>query len=95
MSTARKSLEHHASAAGHRDQATRHYHRAPKLFAKNHAYAARLVQIATAIRSAVRSPATTRSPATMNLPDRVPSKVEGEDTITRHRRATAVAGSGP
>jgi hypothetical protein len=76
MSTARNSLEHHASAAGHRDQATRHYHRAPKLFEKNHAYAARLVQIASAIRSAVRSPVT------MNLPDRVPSEVEGDDTIT-------------
>ena len=76
MSTARNSLEHHASAAGHRDQATRHYHRAPKLFEKNHAYAARLVQIASAIRSAVRSPVT------MNLPDRVPSEVEGNDTIT-------------
>ena len=76
MSAARNSLEHHASAAGHRDQATRHYHRAPKLFEKNHAYAARLVQIASAIRSAVRSPVT------MNLPDRVPSEVEGDDTIT-------------
>jgi hypothetical protein len=76
MSTARNSLEHHASAAGHRDQATRHYHRAPKLFEKNHAYAARLVQIASAIRSAPRSPVT------MNLPDRVPSEVEGDDTIT-------------
>ena len=76
MSTARKSLEHHASAAGHRDQATRHYHRAPKLFAKNHAYAARLVQIASAIRSAVRSPVT------MNLPDGVSSEVEGDHTIT-------------
>jgi hypothetical protein len=44
-----KSLEHHASAAGHRDQATRHYHRASKLFEKDHAYAAHLVQIASAI----------------------------------------------
>jgi hypothetical protein len=66
MSTARKSLEHHACVAGHRDQATWHYHRASKLFEKNHAYAARLVQIAS----------------TMNLPDRVPSEVEGNDTIT-------------
>jgi hypothetical protein len=49
MSTAGESLEHHASAAGHRDQATRHYHRASKLFEKDHAYAAHLVQIASAI----------------------------------------------
>jgi hypothetical protein len=75
MSTARKSLEHYASAAGHRNQATWHYHRASKLFEKNHAYAARLVQIASAIRAV-------RSPVTMNLPDRVPSEVEGNDTIT-------------
>jgi hypothetical protein len=72
MSTARTGLEHHASPAGHHDQATQHYHRASKLFEKNHAYAARLVQIATAIRSVVRSTVT------MNLPDRV----AGDDRIT-------------
>jgi hypothetical protein len=76
MSTARTSLKHLASAAGHRDQATRHYHRASKLFEKDHAYAARLVQIATAIRSVVRSTTT------MKLPDRVPSEVDGDDRIT-------------
>jgi hypothetical protein len=76
MTAARTSPEHHASAAGHPDQATRHHHRASKLFEKDHAYAARLVQIATAIRSVVRS--TTK----VKLPDRVPSEVERDDRIT-------------
>jgi hypothetical protein len=69
-------VEHHASAAGHPDKATRHHHRASKLFEKDHAYAARLVQIATAIRSVVRS--TTK----MRLPDRDPSEIERDDGIT-------------
>ena len=85
MSTARKSLESHASAAGHPDLATRHHHRASKLFEKDHAYAARLVQIATAIRSVVRSTVS------MDLPDRVPSEIERGDSIMagidRHTRA--------
>jgi hypothetical protein len=90
MTTARTSLEYHASAAGHPDQATRHYHRASKLFEKQHAYAAHLVQIASAIRSAVRPPVT------MNLPDRVPSEVEGDDTITKGIVAPPrTHGSGP
>jgi hypothetical protein len=76
MTTARTKLEHHASAAGHADLATRHHHRASKLFEKDHAYAARLVQIATAIRSVVRS--TTK----MEQPDRVPSEIERDDRIT-------------
>jgi len=76
MTTARTSPEHHASAAGHPDKATRHHHRASKLFEKDHAYAARLVQTATAIRSEVRS--TTK----MKLPDRVPSEIERDDRIT-------------
>jgi hypothetical protein len=76
MATARTSPEHHASAAGHPDKATRHHHRASKLFEKDHAYAARLVQIATAIRSEVRS--TTK----MRLPDRDPSEIERDDRIT-------------
>ena len=56
MTTARTSLEHVTSAAGHPDRAARHHPRASKLFEKDHAYAARLVQIATAIqqRGAVR-----------------------------------------
>ena len=76
MTTTRTSVEHHASAAGHPDKATRHHHRASKLFEKDHAYAARLVQIATAIRSVVRSTVT------MDLPDRDPSEIERDDRIT-------------
>ena len=75
MSNARTSLEHHTSAAG-LDQATRHHHRASKLFEKDHAYAARLVQIGTAIRTVVRSTTT------MKLPDRVPSEIERDNRIT-------------
>jgi hypothetical protein len=76
MTTGPTSLEYHASA-GHPDQATRRHlhHRASNLFEKNHAYAARLVQIATAVRSVVRSTAT------MKLADRVPSEIEGDDRI--------------
>jgi hypothetical protein len=76
MTTARTSLEHHTSTAAHPDQATRHHHRASTLFEKDHAYAARLVQIATAIRSVVRSTTT------MKLPDRVPPEIERDDRIT-------------
>ena len=76
MTAARTSLEHHTSAAGHPDRATRHHHRASKLFEKDHAYAARLVQIATAIRSVVRSTTTVK------LPDRAPSEIERDDRIT-------------
>lgn len=76
MTTTRTRVEHHASAAGHRDQATRHHNRASKLFEKDHAYAARLVQIATAIRSVVRSTVT------MKLPDRDPPEIERDDRIT-------------
>ena len=77
MTTTRTSVEHHSSAAaGHPDKATRHHHRGSKLFEKDHAYAARLVQIATAIRSVVRSTVT------MNLPDRDPLEIEGDDRIT-------------
>jgi hypothetical protein len=76
MTTARTSLEHPTSAMGHPDQAARHHHRPSKLFAKDHAYAARLVQIATAICSVVRSTTT------MKLPDRVPSEIERDDRIT-------------
>jgi hypothetical protein len=76
MTPARKSPEHCTSAAGHPDLATRHHHRASKLFEKDHAYAARLVQIATAIRDVVRSTTTKK------LPDRVPSEFEGDDRST-------------
>jgi len=81
MTTARTSPEHHASAAGHPDQATRHHHRPSKLFEKDHAYAARLVQIATAIRSVVRS-TTKMKLSDRVLPDRVPSEIERDDRIT-------------
>ena len=76
MTTTRTSVEDCAFAAGHPDKATRHHHRASKLFEKDHAYAARLVQIATAIRSVVRSTVS------MNLPDRDPSEIERDDRIT-------------
>jgi hypothetical protein len=76
MTTARAGLEHHTSAADHPDQATRHHHRSSKLFEKDHAYAARLVQIATAIRIVARSTKT------MKLPDRVASEIERDDSIT-------------
>ena len=76
MTTARTSLEHHTSAADHSDQATRHHHRASKLFEKDQAYAARLVQIATAICDVVRSTTTVK------LPDRVQSEFEGDHRIT-------------
>jgi hypothetical protein len=76
MTVARTSPEHCASAAGHPDLATRHQQRASKLFEKDHAYAARLVQTATAIRDVVRSTTT------IKLPDRVPSEFEGDDRIT-------------
>ena len=76
MTTARTSLEHHTSAAGHPDQATLHHHRASKLFEKDHAYAARLVQLAATIRTVVRSTTT------MKLPDEVPSEIERDDGIT-------------
>ena len=87
MSTALRSPEPHASAAGHHDQATRHHHRASKLFEKDHAYAARLVQIATAIRSELRSPVRM---------DRLPSELERVDTITTSIvRTPATHSSGP
>jgi hypothetical protein len=76
MTTARTSPVHHTSTAGRSDQATRHDHRASKLFEKDHAYAARLVQIAAAIGSVVRSTTT------MKLPDRVPLGIEHDDRIT-------------
>jgi len=73
MTIARTSPEHRTSAEGHPDLATQHRQRASKLFEKDHAYAARLVQIAAAIRSVVRSTTT------MRLLDRVPSEAELDD----------------
>ena len=76
MTTARAGLDHSTPAVDHPDKPTRHHQRASKLFEKDHAYAARLVQIATAICSVVRSTAT------IPLPDRVPSETRGDDRIT-------------
>src|ERR1700682_2936911 len=76
MTTARTSQEHHTSAADPPDQTIRHHRGASELFEKNHAYAARLVQIPTAIGSVVRSTTT------MKLPDRVPSEIERDDGST-------------
>ena len=55
MTTARTNLEHVVPAQGYPDQVARQNPRASKLFEEDHAYAARLVQIATALSSAVRS----------------------------------------
>ena len=76
MTTARTSPVHHTSTAGRSDQAARHDPRASKLFEKDHAYAARLVQIGAAIGSVVRSTTT------MKLPDGVPSEIERDGGIT-------------
>jgi hypothetical protein len=73
MTTARAGLENHSPAVDHRDQVAPHHHRASRLFEKDHAYAARLVQTATAIRRMVR-PATTT--------DGVPSEIEGDRRVT-------------
>ena len=56
MSTARTSLEDLAPAT----QVTRQHPRTSKLFEREHAYAARLVQIAAAIRIVMRSTVTVK-----------------------------------
>jgi hypothetical protein len=73
MTTPRAGLGHHSPAVDHPDKAARHHHRASGLFEKDHAYAARLVQTAAAIRSVVRSATTT---------DLVPSEIEGDHRVT-------------
>ena len=75
MSIARKSLEDYTPAAGHPDQVARRHPRASKLFEKEHAYAARLVQIAPAIRSVVRSTIT------LKLPDPEPLGIQHDDGV--------------
>jgi hypothetical protein len=75
MTIARRSLEHRTSAAGGDEQAARHRHRASKLFEADHAYAARLVQIATAIPGE-------RSITTMKSQNGERSEVGGNDRIT-------------
>jgi hypothetical protein len=91
MSTARKSPEHHASAAAHRDLATRYHYRASKLFEKDHAYAARLVQIATAIRSAVPSTATVNLPGAACRSRAQRDDVHCRQRPTPHNSAAAIA----
>jgi hypothetical protein len=71
MTTPRAGLGHHSPAVDHPDKAARH--RASGLFEDDHAYAARLVQTAAAIRSVVRSATTT---------DLVPSEIEGDHRVT-------------
>lgn len=73
MTTPRAGLGHHSPAVDHPDKAARHHHRASGLFEDDHAYAARLVQTAAAIRSVVRSATIT---------DRVPSEIEGAHGVT-------------
>jgi hypothetical protein len=73
MTTARAGLGEHSLKADHPNQAADHRQRAPGLFEKGHAYAARLVQTAKAIRSVVRSATTT---------DRVPSEIAGNHRVT-------------
>jgi hypothetical protein len=58
MSTARTSLEDQVPGT----QVTRQHPRTSKLFEREHAYAARLVQIAAAIRTAVRSTVAVKLP---------------------------------
>jgi hypothetical protein len=89
MTTTSASLEHHAPAAGDLDQATRR-NRASKLFEKDHAYAARLVQIATAIRGVVRS-------TIMPKPqDQAASEIQEDDGIASGiARQPRARGSGP
>jgi hypothetical protein len=75
MTTARRSAEHHAPTAGDSDHVTRAHPQASKLFERDHAYAARLVQLVTAIRSVVRSTVT------KNVPDEVVSEIQEDDVI--------------
>jgi hypothetical protein len=71
MSTARTSLEDQPPAT----QVTRQHPRTSKLFDREHAYAARLVQIATGTRSIMPSTMA------MNAPDQVSSEVQEDNEI--------------
>src|SRR5271168_558154 len=87
---ARTSLKDQTpAAAGDPDQVTRHHLRASKLFEKEHAYAARLVQTTTAIRSVVRSTIT------MKLQGEEPSEIQQNDGITAGVTQPREHGSGP
>jgi hypothetical protein len=76
MSRARTTQEHVTPAAAGADEAARRHPRTSKLFEKDHAYAARLVQIATAIKSVVRSAVA------IKLPDQDASAVQEDDGVT-------------
>ena len=89
MTIARTSPERHTSAAGDDEQAARHQHRTSKLFEGDHAYAARLVQIARAIGGV-------RSITTMKPRNGERSEIEGDDSITDGiATQTRAHGSGP
>lgn len=76
MTTACTSPEHVTAVAGDPDRVARHYPRASKLFEHDHAYAARLVQIAAAVKSVVRSAVA------MQLPDQDSSAIQQNNGIT-------------
>lgn len=86
MTTDGTGSKHRTSATGDADQDAGHHSRVSKLFDKDHAYAARLVQIATAIRSVVRPTMT------MNGPDQIPSEDDG--TPPGHVAQPPARGSG-
>jgi hypothetical protein len=75
MTAALTRPEHDTSAAGHDERAAGRPYRASKLFEGDHAYAARLVQIATAIPGE-------RSITTMKPRNGERSEIEGNDRIT-------------
>ena len=75
MTTARTSLEHVTLAAGDPDQRARRYPRASKLFENDHAYAARLVQITTAIKGVVRFAVA------IELPNQGSSPIQEDDGV--------------
>jgi len=74
MGSARTNQDHTA-LAGDPDQAIRHHRGASKLFENDHAYAARLVQIAIAT-------GIVRSATTTNVPDQVVTEFQDDDGIT-------------
>jgi hypothetical protein len=75
MTTAGTRVKHRTPVASGPDQDARHLSPVSKLFVKDHAYAARLVQLVTAIRSVVRSTVT------KNVPDQIPSVIQDDDLM--------------
>jgi hypothetical protein len=88
MTTARTSLGHFTPAAGDPDEVARRYPKASRLFENDHAYAARLVQIATAISSVVRSAVA------IKRPDQDASAIQEDDRISTGVGKPRVRGSG-